>query len=83
MNSSADLPVEFKGRGVARGDHLGGGLYVNAFPPGGNADFGDPELTNLFWPGRQARQGLCREKAFSPDLLFSPDLFPPGKRNHI
>ena len=67
---------------------------MNAFAPGEeNADFADPELINLSWPG--AGQGLCREKLFPispagltpgerkcPGLFFPGSFSPGGKRTH-
>ena len=67
---------------------------MSAVFPGGNADFADPELINVSWPGagqglspgrklsRFPRQGLCREKRFSP-VHFPPIRFPRRKRTHI
>ena len=68
--------------------------YMNAFVPGENADFGDPELI-CFWaaflggpatlmPGKKllggifGRRGRTYAGNFPPDL-FSPHWFSPGK----
>ena len=37
------------------------------------------KLNYSFWPGRQGRKGLCREKDFPRFILF-PGHFPPGGR---
>ena len=54
-------------------------VHMNAFSPGEDADFGDPESINLFLGGIFGRPGRAYAgKMFFPDLLFLfPICFPP------
>ena len=48
---------------------------MNAFPPGGNADFGDPELINLFLGGILGRPG----RAYTGKKLLGGISVRPGR----